>query len=111
MGYQRANVVWSDLEPGEPLIAQMVGKGKQEVQRTHGASSLQRLVGRQGINLALQKPTEPALILLLQLLLHPVLPRDDAATARTPAVALHLIMQVVCGGPVVRQLFPRCNVR
>src|SRR5882672_2852630 len=63
------------------------------------------------VDLSLEKPAKPSPVLLLQLRLHPVLSSDGAPAARAPAPALHgLVVQVVGGGPVDRELLVGADV-
>src|ERR1700674_6093568 len=65
---------------------------------------------RLGVDLSLQKPAEPAPVLLLDLRLHPVSSGHGPTTAGARAVVLDLIVPVVGGGPVVRQLLAGLDV-
>src|SRR3989441_8581416 len=70
--------------------------------RLIAASTSMRL--RLGVDLPLQEPAEPALVLCLDLRFHPVSSGHGPTTAGARAVALDFIVPVVGGGPVVRQL-------
>ena len=62
------------------------------------------------IYLSLKKPAKPSPVFFLQFLFHPIFAGDGAPAVRASAVALHLIVQVVRGCPVVGQLFTGSNV-
>src|SRR5262245_33809201 len=62
------------------------------------------------VDLPLEEPAEPSAVLRLQLRLHPILPRDDTPAVRAAAPARHLLVEVVGGRPVDRQLFPGADV-
>src|SRR5712692_11680934 len=62
------------------------------------------------VHLPLEEPAEPAAVLLLQLGLRPVLAGHGAAAPGAAAAALHLVVAVVGGGPVDRELLAGSDV-
>src|SRR5262252_3866540 len=83
---------------------------KSEMKKPLAPRSSGLILRRQLLNLPLKEPAEPALVLFLQLFLHPVLSGHDPSAVPAPAFAFHFIVLVIGRRPVVSEFFSRRDI-